>query len=147
MYVLSIDPGGESGGGGETGIALGAFSDDSPYTLDQYWAIPAGVDSFRDWYDSNHLSPDFVLCEDFIQWKSAADISPLKVVGAVQFVWPQVLLRRAGQRRIITDDQMKALGAYVAGGHHRDVTEAARHGVAWLVKDQRHTPTQREIFK
>lgn len=148
-YVLSIDPAGESGKGGETGIARGYFDDETPYYLTDHWAIPSGVDAFREWFNANDwdfLLIDYVLCEDFVLWNKVADPSPLRVIGAAQFVWPDVILRRAGQRSFITDDQMKSLGAYIAGGHHRDVTEAARHAVAWLVKDMKHVPTQKVVL-
>lgn len=146
--LLTIDPGGESGNGGETGIVLARYDDNTPYTIEDYWAIPAGVNPFRLWLNDNeHLRQmHTVICEDFVKWNNAADISPLRLVGAVQYVWPWVILRQAGRRSFITDDQMKALNAYIPGGHHRDVTESARHGVAWLVKDKKHGPTQRVVL-
>lgn len=147
-YLLSIDPAGESGNGGETGIVLATYSDTDPYTVQDYWALPAGVRPFRLWLEDNdHLKRlSSVICEDFIMWNKVADPSPLKLIGAVQYVWPNVILRPAGRRSFVTDDQMKLLGAYIAGGHHRDVTESARHAVAWLVKDQKHVPTQKVIL-
>ena len=143
--ILSIDPAGESG---ETGIVLGRYTESDPYTIEDYWALPAGVRPFRLWLaDNPHIQRmSNVLCEDFIMWNKVADPSPLKLIGAVQYVWPDVILRPAGRRSFITDDQMKLLGAYIAGGHHRDVTEAARHAVAWLVKDRKHGPTQRAVL-
>lgn len=146
--ILSIDPAGESGGGGETGIVLAEYGDDTPYTIVDYWAIPSGVNAFRLWLNDNEALKrlDTVICEDFIQWKQTSDPTPLKVIGAVQLTWPRVILRPAGRRSWVTDEQMKLLNAYIAGGHHRDVTEAARHAVSWLAKDQKHVPTQRVIL-
>lgn len=147
-YLLTIDPAGESGGGGHTGVVLAKYDDDTPYTIIDYWHLTAGVNSFRMWLREANLPEDLtVICEDFVQWNPAADISPLKLIGAVQYIWPNVILRQAGRRSFITDDQMKALGAYIAGGHHRDCTESARHGVAWLVKVKRHKPTQKVVFQ
>lgn len=147
-YLLTIDPGGESGGGGETGIAFGEYSPSVPYKLVDYWAIPAGVEAFKIWFDRHRREVDMstVICENFVTYKANVDFSPLKLIGAIQVLIPDVILQVPQKRRIITPEQLKLLGAYVPGGHHRDVTEAVRHGVAWLIKDQKHLPTQKVIL-
>lgn len=148
MYILGIDPAGESGKGGETGVVWCYLSDTEPIRLVNSWAVPAGVAAFSEWMDkADIMEPDLVICENFVQWEPAADISPLKLIGAVQYIWPDVVLRNAGTRSFVTDDQMRLLDMYVAGGHHRDVTEAGRHCVAYAVKVLKHVPTQRVIFE
>ena len=147
-YVLAIDPGGESGKGGETGIALGQYGPSVPYQLVDYWAIPAGVDAFMIWFKRHTqvIEQSTVICENFITYKANVDFSPLKLIGAVQALIPDAILQAPQKRLIITPDQLKLLDAYIPGGHHRDVTEAIRHGVAWLVKDQKHMPTQKVVL-
>lgn len=149
-HILSIDPGGESGKNGETGIAWGRFSDTEGYALEDYWAIPAGVAAFKEWeIPHGYLFDrfDYVVCEDFIQWNKLSDPSPLRLIGAVQYIWPDVILRPAGKRTIVSVEALKENGMYVAGGNHRDVTEAIRHGISWLMKDMGHAPTQRKFLK
>lgn len=147
-YVLAIDPGGESGKNGETGISLGQYSPSVPYTLVDYWAIPAGVDAFMIWFKrhTREIEQSTVICENFITYQGNVDFSPLKLIGAVQALIPDAILQAPQKRRIVTPDQLKLLNAYVAGGNHRDVTESIRHAVSWLIKDQKHTPTQKVIL-
>lgn len=146
-YILSIDPGGESGTKGETGISVGRYSESSPYELDDYFAIPAGVPFFAKWNKEFGGKFDTVICEDFIPYLAQGDVSPLKLIGAVQVLYPKVILRAPQRRLIVTPEQLKSIGAYVPGGNHRDVTESVRHAVSWLIKDQKHGPTQKAILK
>lgn len=153
MLVLSVDP---AGIGGHSGVALGYYSDTEPYTLVAYEHVDNLVHGMVGWLKHNvKVTPrrvvftptgeqiDDVIVENFVDFGiRGADWSPLKVIGAVEgYLHPHVpILRTPGQRRSVSDEGMKALGAYVAGGHHRDVTESARHAVAWLI-GQGHKPT------
>ena len=87
-----------------------------------------------------------IICEDFIPYMAHADVSPLKLIGAVQYIYPSVILRAPQKRKIVTDEALKTLGAYVAGGNHRDVTESIKHAVSWLAKDTGHVLTQEVVF-
>jgi hypothetical protein len=144
-HVLSIDPGGV---GGHTGVAYGKYGPRTPYTLVDYAHVPEGVVGFREYFphtDSVGLTAThMILVEDFEDFGvRGADRSPLKIIGACEYLWggsEEFHLVRPIDRKFVSDDVMKALGAYVPGGHHRDVTEAARHAVAWLVKNN-HQPT------
>ncbi len=45
-YILSIDPGGK---GGDTGIVVVRYSKFTAPEFFLKWAIPGGIDGFRDW--------------------------------------------------------------------------------------------------
>lgn len=156
--ILSIDPGGI---GGHTGIAFGFYSDDSPYQLVGHAHLSDDIQGFCDWLHLNivttdgHLGPihhmnvrgnwhpiDYAIMENFEDFGvRGADWTPLELIGAAKYVFgDDLIMRRPIDRKAVSDDAMKALGAYVPGGHHRDATEAARHAVAWLMK-QGHKPT------
>jgi len=153
--ILSIDPAGM--GTGETGIALGYYSDTEPYRLVETWAVPDNLDGFRVWfkkYTRMHGSAlilgddvarvDVVICEQWVDRNiRGADRSPLLIEGAVRFLWPSVVLQPAsGKNTAVSDAVLKKLGVYTEGGHHRDITEATRHAV-WYCKKIKHVPTLR----
>lgn len=146
MHILSIDPGGK---GGETGVSIGHFSNTEPYSLEDYIALPSGPVAFMDWYSVNlDYEIDVHIVEDFIQWEPRSDPSPLELIGLCKWLFQdsEVYFRPANKKSIIKDNHLKTLGAYVPGGHHRDVTESVRHAVAWLVKDKRHLPTMKVLY-
>lgn len=150
--VLSIDP---AGVGGDTGIALGYYDHSTPYTLTYSEHVSGGVQGVHKWFKSHmngkiFYTPDLcvnvdkVLLEDFEEFGiMGADHYPLRILGALEVLFTEipVIFRSPIARKFVTDDMMKNLGAYVAGGHHRDVTEAARHAVAWVIQTERHVPT------
>ena len=146
MKILSIDP---SGIGGHTGIAFGSTGDDHdfPYTLVHHWHVSDEIDGLRKWLTHYGDIPDdwVILVEDFEDFGiRGADWTPLRLVGALQYLFgdrENFHLVRPAARKFVSDESMHSLGAYVAGGHHRDATEAARHAVAWLVSKQKHLPT------
>lgn len=153
MYILSIDPGGI---GGHTGIALGEYTDTEPYRLVYHEHVPDDLVGFVQWlkdhvvageppmvqFNGHWYPAGEVLMEDFEDFGiRGADWTPLKLIGAAAYVFGDALtMRRPIDRKIVSDDTMKLLGAYVPGGHHRDATEASRHAVAYLLKN-RHLPT------
>ena len=160
---MSIDPGGLKKG--ETGIALGSFTDTQPYELVETWAVPDNIDGFREWfYHTQHpyttdqralellgnegeptqgyVPVDIVVCEKWVdRGIRGADRSPMLIEGAVRFLWPDAVMQPAsGKNTAVSDLALKNLGVYTTGGHHHDIREATRHGV-WYVKNQRHLPT------
>lgn len=145
-YILSIDPGGK---GGDTGIVVVRYSKFTAPEFFLKWAIPGGIDGFRDWKGEHKRividaarSDWHVICEHFVQRNIPnADLTPVLVEGAVLDTWRQVILSNpSGKNTAVSDDVLKRLGLYIPGGHHRDCTEAMRHAVRWL-KNQAHVPT------
>jgi len=96
------------------------------------------------WHKAYSAYPQayFVVCEKWVDRNIAgADRSAMLVEGAVRFLWPKVVLQPAsGKNTAVSDEVLTRLGVYTAGGHHRDILEATRHGV-WFVKKQKHLPT------
>lgn len=144
---VGIDPGGF---GGETGIVWVSVEEDTPATLHAYWAVPDLVDGFTEWFNTHGRKIDWgethVLVENFEDFGiRGADWSPLKVIGATEaLIKPSAgdfTLVRPIDRKWVTNDAMRSLDMYVKGGHHRDVTEAARHVVSYLSVNERHKPT------
>lgn len=100
------------------------------------WAEP-GVEAYV---------PNTVVVEHFVQWRTAADISPLGMEYIVRWLWPDAVLSPAsGKNTAIPDTALKHLGMYEDSSHHHDVREASRHAVRWL-KEQGHVPTLRKAF-
>lgn len=141
--ILSVDPGGK---GGETGVCIGRFGTDTPFELVEGIALPDGPRAFKKWWDLRAFRYDILLVEDFIQWKAYSDPTPLRLIGYMEAIFPDAILRPAGKKNIITDDQLKKINAYTPGGHHRDITEATRHAVAYLCKELKHKPTMEVLF-
>lgn len=162
--ILSIDPGGVT-----TGIVLLGYADTEPANLLTSWAVPGGVEPFREWVDRtvewlgdgytkdqteirhpNSIAPrciDTVVCEKFVPRNiPGADYSPLVLEGVVQWIWPQVVWSPAsGYKGAVPDVAMERLGfskADFGGDHHADRWSALRHALRYL-KAQKHLPTLR----
>jgi hypothetical protein len=80
--LMWIDP------GKSTGVALGRFSDDTPYELIRAWQIPGGVRGFTEWwYAHAGLHPEIRGCEKFTPRQNKghnltmAAVEPLRVEG------------------------------------------------------------------
>lgn len=145
MIVLSIDPGSSNPKTevSHTGIVLLDGT-----TLVDSWAIPNGIDGFREW-GSHHIDGDsvltdagswvwvdFVVCEQFVDRQvMGADRSPLLIEGAVRFLWPDVVLSPpGGYKTAVPDYVLKKLGLWDFGAkdHHADRVSAARHAIRYL---------------
>jgi hypothetical protein len=132
------------------------YTDDSPVTAVDSWAIPGGFDGFAQAVQPvgphsaiyYHLteSPTFVVCEKFVNRNiPGADISPLLIEGVIRYLVPPAFLTlqpASGKNTAVSDDVLARLGLYFVGDHHRDRTEAARH-LVWNLKTKRHLPTLR----
>ena len=141
-HILSIDPGGK---GGDTGIVLLEYTAETPPVLLDSWAVPNGLDGFREWHLSTWLTTSLtVIVEQFVHFKAVQiETTPILIEGAVRFIWPNAVLSPAsGKNTAVPDEVMKRLGLYIAGDHHRDRNEACRHALRWL-KNQKHIPTLR----
>ena len=139
--ILSIDPGGK---GGDTGIVYLGYTETSPPTLVNSWAVGDGLSGFHDWWMKIgwSLRTHTVIVEQFVHFKAVQiETTPILIEGAARFLFPDAILSPAsGKNTAVSDDVLKRLGLYFPGDHHRDRTEAARHAVRWL-KNQRHVPT------
>ena len=147
--VLAIDPGGS--GKGETGIVWLALRGDVPPHIFDSWAVPNGLEGFREWATSSvgHFplhTADFVVCETFVNRNIlGADLTLLLIEGAVRFVRADTVLQpAAGKNTAVPDKALANLGMLNIGksDHHRDRREAARHAV-WYLKKRGHMPTIR----
>lgn len=146
--VLAIDPGGS--GNGETGVVWLALHDDAPPHVFGSWAVPNGLEGFREWATSSvghfplHTGADTVVCETFVNRNiPGADLTPVLIEGAVRYLRPDTVLQpAAGKNTAVPDEVLKRLGLYDlgTGDHHQDRREAARHAV-WFLKKNKHLPT------
>lgn len=145
--LLAIDPGGS--GKGETGVVWLALHDDVPPHVFGSWAIPNGLEGFREWATSSegHFplhTADVVVCETFVNRNiPGADLTPLLIEGAVRFVRADTVLQPAsGKNTAVPDSALENLGLLDVGrgDHHQDRREAARHAV-WFLKKNKHLPT------
>ena len=143
--ILSIDPGGK---GGDTGIVLLSYSDDTLPFLVNSWAIGRGLEGFKDWYLDAWYGYSYattVIVEQFVHYKAIQiETTPILIEGAVRFIWGDVVLSPAsGKDTAVPDWAMDNLGfsrTDFGGDHHADRYQACRHAIRWL-KNQGHKPT------
>lgn len=145
--ILSFDPGAEisrNNRESETGISYLAFSDTEPPCFEDYWSVPNGFDGLCQWLREHPkliAEADIVVVEKYVVFNKDGNPSPLLGEGVIRFLRPDcVLSPSSGKNTAVPDQILKDMGLYVAGGHHRDVTESARHAVRYL-KNQAHIPT------
>ena len=144
-HILSIDPGGK---GGDTGIVFLEYTPETPPVLLDSWAVPNGLDGFREWHLSTWLTTNLtVIVEQFVHFKAVQiETTPILIEGAVRFIWPNAVLSPAsGKDTQMPDAVMGNLGfckATVKGDHHGDRWSALKHALRWL-KHQKHVPTLR----
>ena len=145
--VLAIDPGGS--GKGETGVVWLALHDEAPPHVFGSWAVPNGLEGFREWARSSMgyfplHNADYVVCETFVNRNiPGADLTPILIEGAVRYVRPDTILQpAAGKNTAVPDKVLDRLGLLDIGkgDHHRDRREAARHAI-WYLKKVQHMPT------
>jgi len=149
--LLAIDPGGK---GGDTGIVLLDYTDDTPALLVDSWAVEDDLKGFRKWFGDNGdvlMDPDTtVVCEEYVQRNvMGADLTPLLIEGAIRFMRADTVLQPAsGKNTAVPDRAMWAAGfnrGMFPGDHHSDRWESLRHGLVYL-KHQPHLPTLRALF-
>lgn len=149
MDILAIDPGSSQAAVSHTGIVLLHARSDYVPVLIESWAVPAGINGFREWYNTMpETINDFahvVICELFVNRNiPGADLSPLLVEGAVRFLRPDTVLQGAGGKNTAVPDRvLNNLGFtkdMFGKDHHADRWEALRHAV-WYLKKQKHLPT------
>ena len=144
--ILGIDPGGTPPNG-TTGISVWNINTNGK--LRRIWneAVEGGFDGFCEWLHSEKPEEcDYVICEKFVNYNKAADVSPLLIEGVVRYVWPNVILQPAsGKNTAVPDRILKENGWYDDNSHHHDVREAGRHVLYWL-KKQNH-PAVLRLFK
>lgn len=148
--LLSIDPGSDAPGVvSHTGIALGEYGEDQPYTVLETWAVPGGLSGFLRWADEFTTiwpRPQAVVVEHFVKWRAEADVTPLLIEGAARTIWRHADLQPAsGKNTAVSDAVLKRLGLYKDGSHHHDIREATRHALWWL-KTHNHHPTLEMMY-
>lgn len=168
MYLLSIDPGVNSG------VALGFYDAITPYQLLERWQVHDGADGFADWLDS----PDSALpqageivCEKFILASNdfVADTTPLVCEGVLKgalrwmdggygapIIW-QTRQDKASligypleadtpdKRQRVRFDFLDRFGLFKAGTENDDSNDAITHALISL-KRRRHVPTMRAYW-
>lgn len=148
-YTLSIDP------GMATGIALGSFTDTTPWELVDRWIVKGGVEGFIHWYYAvapvqalmgRWVSERFVLRDnDFI-----ANCEPLRIEGAMLAFGLNPIFQLRTDKALCKDDVLKEHGLWTTGkmvGHvdGRDANDAIIHALAYM-KKQKHYPTLRKYW-
>lgn len=155
--ILSIDP------GKNTGIALGSYSDESPYELLQRWQVHGGVEGFKAWW-AGSPSYDVLVVEKFVlsgENDFAADLTPKEIEGALCMAltpleWHHVVWQpRTDKARLIgypkTADTkakrqrvrfnfLKKHGLFAPGTENDDSNDAITHALVHL-KVIMHRPT------
>lgn len=151
--ILGIDPAAETSVS-DTGWAYGRYTDTTPFELLDYGIVPGGFEGFCRELKirlarSHQRTPlyeygwnaDVIVCEKFVKWNPAADVTPLLVEGVVRYEWPNVVLQPAsGKNTLIPDNFLKTQGHWLPGGHHNDSREALRHIYVYLATHD-HRPT------
>lgn len=160
-YLLSIDP------GGNTGIALGFYDATTPYRLVERWQVHGGLEGFKHWWLHSRPHFDEIIVEKFIlsaDNEFDADLTPVYIEGALS-----VLLDMAGkaaawqprtekslltgypkgaqtkaQKQRVRFDFLERFGLFKAGTENDDSNDAITHALVYL-KKRMHEPT-RSVF-
>lgn len=157
-YLLSIDP------GKNTGIALGFYDDETPFTLIERWQVHGGVDGFKRWWREGHWKrADELVVEKFILASDnefTADLTPVAIEGVLSVlldeshltpVWqprtdksrlvgyPKSAVTKA-QRQRVRFNFLDRFGLFMPGTENDDSNDAIAHALIYL-KGQRHLPT------
>lgn len=152
VTILGIDPAAENPVS-DTGWAYGRCTDTTPFELLDYGIVPGGFAGFcrelqirtrnneRPPFYNHAWDTDVIVCEKFVRWNPAADVTPLLVEGVVRYMWPNVVLQPAsGKNTLIPDNFLKAQGYWLTSGHHKDARESLRHIYVYLATHD-HRPT------
>lgn len=137
--LLAFDPAAEASVS-DTGFALLEYTENTAPRIIQAGVVHGGYEGFTGWLRDNPIEVDTVVCEQFIHYNAAADISPLLIEGAIRYVYPDTILQPSSVLGMVTEQHLKDVGFWTGVGHHQDANSAIRHAVYWL-RSQRHTPT------
>jgi hypothetical protein len=148
--LLSIDP------GKQTGIAIGHYGDNEPYTLIKVWQISDGVTGFIEWWnktgkqwknDATIVSEKFVLRGSN---KFVADLEPVKIEGAMQALGIKPVWQLRTDKMFVTDELLKEHNLWQTGKQFgwkdgRDANDAIVHALAYLRKGK-HLETLKQYW-
>lgn len=151
--ILSIDPGNSSG------IALGDYTDHTPYKLRQVWQVPGGVRAFVEWWLTSSYSPlnnevDIIVAEKFILSSGndfTAALDAAQIEGALAMAWdgPLVYQLRSEKRSVTNQDiergGYKVTAVQVAQPDANDAMDAIRHALIYL-RSIGHVPTLKKVY-
>jgi len=134
MKIVGIDPGGAPPNG-TTGISLVQLTN-KDLLVEKQWAVENGYWGFCKWVhtEGHYLSEaDYVICEKFVPYNKAADISPVLIEGVVGYLRPDTIFQPAsGKNKAIPDSFLKNNDWYSDSSHHHDARESLRHVLYWL---------------
>lgn len=156
--VLVLDP------GQVTGWSLWVMPTDEPIYRVDYGLIKGGLAGFIDWLieHRHYLAEAIVVCERFVAERSAEDLVPLMIEGALvcqqrMLALPEVVFQLRSRKRNLgtrerRDGLLKAQGLWLRGDdpaiqHEdaRDVNDTALHALIFA-KDFEHEPTLRRYW-
>src|SRR3954465_9609524 len=137
-YLLTIDP------GKNTGISLGFYDDETPWTLVERWQGHGSLDGFKRWWREGHWKrADKLVVEKFIlsgENEFTADLTPKEIEGALSVflddshltaIWqprsdksrltgyPKSAVTKA-QRQRVRFDFLDRFGLFAAGSDNDD---------------------------
>lgn len=152
-FLVTVDPG-ES-----TGVALGSFGDDKPYTLIETWQPRGGAEGFRDFIEENGFNfghADHVKVAELFVLRSAEkdgrvpNIEPKKIEGLMLAWHWDVIYQHRWMKANVKDQVLKDHGLWQTGKRFdhpdgRDANDAIVHALAYL-KSKRHLPTLRKYW-
>lgn len=170
-YLLSIDPGMESG------IILGHYDDDTPYERDAFWQVDGGIDGFKAWRASRYSSKSdywyfpealsarspVIVCEKFVPLATDRafridELEPIRIEGALEAWGHEVIWQRAGcqvlaggedapARKKATNELLKRGGLWLTGKKNlglkdaNDANSAQKHALYYMMFTKKHLPT------
>lgn len=153
--------------GEANGIALGEFSDDTPYAILDARIVPGGLIGFVEWWEDGPFAPiwqcgdEVIVAEKFkpIPGKATVDISGIPQEGALYALmqrenpaWkPHWQTADAKQKAGWYDAILKEHGLWKTGSDvnwkdGRDANDAIIHSLEYLRRIE-HRPTLEKYFK
>lgn len=148
MRLIAFDPAAETEVS-DTGYAILEYDEGSNPVLAESGVIRGGFHGFCSWIGDHYNRVeecDTVICEKFVLYNMAADITPTLTEGVVRFLFPDVVLQPSNILGVITDNHLRKMDLYTTEGHHNDRNSAVKHALYYL-RSQRHTPTLRMLTK
>lgn len=161
-YLLSIDP------GVYTGIALGLFDEETPYTILETWQVPDGAEGLSDFLVLRKPVANTVVSEKFVirnmaGFSHTADsVEPLRVEGVLVAVYKdihwqtpdhQILLKgkTSAETKRLSDGILRDHGLYQSPSalkdrQKNDVNSAIKHALSYL-RSTKHQPTIEKYWR
>lgn len=146
--ILGIDP------GKATGMAIGEYGDDKPYTLLQATTLQDGLDGWLRWVDAESellQAVDDVVIEGFVLRDNGwlANLDGVEIIGSVKTLRRDAIVQLRGRKSLAPDQMLKDRGLWQTGkmvNHKdgRDANDAIIHSLAYLMANIRHRPTLRK---